>query len=138
MAFSLDGTLLAVGKENGAFICDVQTGTNRREIESWQRADGPVAFSPDERFLLIGGHYGTVGVSDVTSGKLLVVLVNVDSGSDWLVFTPDGRYDGSEGGRKLISFRVLGNSKPVPGEQLAKDYYRPGLLRTILADKPAK
>ncbi len=68
----------------------------------------------------------------------LLSLMTFDGGKDWLVHTPDGRYDGSEGGRKLVTFRVGAEQKLVPGEQLAKEFYRPGLLQQILAAKPAK
>ncbi|MCU0426583.1 MAG: caspase family protein [Candidatus Kapabacteria bacterium] len=56
-------------------------------------------------------------------------LFNFDA-TNWAVTTPDGRFDGSEGGLRYLHF-VVGN-EPIELEQLKERYYEPGLLSKLM------
>ena len=74
---------------------------------------------------------GTVQLRDGPAAKELLRILSIQNGRDWLAFTPDGAYDGSEGGLKYVAFRI--------GETLAVEPptasapRQPGLLGKIWA-----
>ena len=53
------------------------------------------------------------------------------TGADWLVVTPEGLFDGSEGGRQQVIFRVGGGLNVVPVDRFFQDFYRAGLLADL-------
>jgi len=59
------------------------------------------------------------------------VIVEQDWQTDWLMMTPHGLFDGSEGGRKKVMFRVGGGLNVVPVDRFFQDFYYPGLLAAI-------
>ena len=61
-----------------------------------------------------------------------------DGGEDWFAVTPDGRFDGSEGGRRMIGIRVRGGLNVVPVGEGAKEFYRPGLVAAVLSGESPK
>lgn len=73
--FSPDGKTVAVGIRDGSIrLCDVATGAETRRL--FHKDDdklhvGPLAFSPDGRFLVVGGVHlwVTARMWDVTTGK---------------------------------------------------------------------
>src|SRR5204862_1732683 len=56
----------------------------------------------------------------------------------WLVCTPEGLFDGSAGGRNLVSYRVGGGLNVVPVDRFFKDFYRPGLLASVIKGENPK
>ncbi len=68
-------------------------------------------------------------VIDAQNGRDLANLYTLDS-TNWAVTTPDGRFDGSEGGLRYLHF-VVGN-EPIELEQLKERYYEPGLLSKLM------
>jgi WD40 repeat protein len=68
-------------------------------------------------------------VVDISTGRDLCNLYTFDN-ENWAVTTPDGRFDGSEGGLRYLHF-VVGN-EPIELEQLKERYYEPGLLSKLM------
>ena len=84
---------------------------------------------------------GRIKGYNVQSEQLVLRLIHFRETNDWLAFTPDGRYDGTEDARQLVSYRVL--SEPMPElapddkaaekilqqkESVRKAHYSPGLI----------
>src|SRR5712692_4539870 len=62
-----------------------------------------------------------------------------DSSDDWLVFTPDGLFDGSPAAWNQIIWRFNNNTfDHAPVEAFFSDFYYPGLLADIFAGKNPK
>jgi WD40 repeat protein len=132
LAFSADGEkLVSCVSDEPPIIWDVRSGRKIRELGGKRGFVTSAAFSQDGRFVLAGFFDGTCGLWDTAAGTRLPTLVDIDAGKDWLVFAPDGRYDGSDGGRRLAAFRV-GPSEVVVGGETAKEFYTPGLLDQVL------
>jgi len=73
------------------------------EVTGCSRA---VRFTPDGRYVVVGGGDGVTRFHGVDDGQVILSLAlhpNVDA---WLVWTPDGLYDGNEEGiRRILAWR---------------------------------
>jgi hypothetical protein len=67
---------------------------------------------------------------EVATGKLLARIILIEGGSDWIVATPDGRFDGSPMGLKKMHY-VKGR-EIIPLEQLYEGFYTPNLLSEVM------
>ena len=68
------------------------------------------------------------------SGELICALIaNVISG-DWITYTPEGYFNGSEGGIKSF-VHVVDGLKVYPLDQLAEVFFRPDLVAAKIAGK---
>ncbi len=96
-----------------------------------------IAFSPDGKYVVTCSQDKTSKLWDTHSGKELATLLAIDS-SDWVVTTPSGLFDASDGARKLMHYVVdYEAEKIVIGlEQLKARYWQPGLLGSILRLSP--
>lgn len=158
VAFSLDGAQVLTGTTQGHVILwDAATGQKIRifgrrmlwdagELGLLRENDwlsslatvNSVAFSPDGKLILAGA--GTAILWDAVTGEELAQLMTWTSGKDWdwLVVTPTGLFDGSEGGQDKLTIRIPDVREAVtfPGEKKpAKSFpklNRPGLLGALL------
>ncbi|MBZ0290510.1 MAG: WD40 repeat domain-containing protein, partial [Anaerolineae bacterium] len=91
LAFSPDGTQLAVGAETKIDIWDI--GTNR---QVFSLATGPggvtnvLEYSPDGQFIVNGGGVPSLTVWDAKTGQLVNTLPGVGGDSTSANFSPDG------------------------------------------------
>lgn len=138
IAVSADGTLVAAGcADRTAVVADIASG-EKTVLRSHEGPVDAVAFRPDGKLLVTASREdGTARLWDVASGKELARIISVNDRKDWLIFTPDGFYDGSEGGRKLVAFRIGDGLEVQPAEQFSAEFYQPqpGLLGKIWGGK---
>jgi hypothetical protein len=135
VAYSPDGKHILTGSgDRTAKVWDAATGKLRLTLEGHLNRVNSVAYSPDGKSILTGSHDGTIRFWNALSGRELARLVGVDS-DDWLVCTPEGYFDGSEGGRDNVNYRIPGTGQVVPVSRFFQDFYRPGLLPLALAGK---
>ena len=91
-----------------------------------------VAFGPGGHILATGGTDATIKLWDLSSGRHVASLIGIDD-KDWVVVTPDGLFDGTPDGWRLINWRfsrALYDLAPV--EVFFNEFYYPGLLSEIL------
>lgn len=73
---------------------------------------------------------------DTASGRLLTTLMTLppskerEVSTDWLAFTPEGYYDGSEGAKRFIRWRV--GDELFPAERYESTFHRPDLVQKTL------
>ena len=139
LAYHADSARLLAGFRNQiAILYDTKSGTAVCKFRGHTERLGSVAFSPNGRFVLTGSWDGTAIVWDARTGARLLTLISRDAAKTWVVYASDGHYDGSEAGRKLVTFRAGDTDKLFSEEQMGKDFYRPGILGEILNLKRGK
>jgi len=140
LCLSADEHLLAAGYGSKIDIFEVASGKTIRTLPHAGRIES-LSFSPDGRFLVALGENNDKNIWDASSGDKLVTLVNLSGafnsrGSDWLVVTPDGLFDGSPAAWKQILWRFGGNTFDVmPAETYFNEFYYPGLLGEVMSGK---
>jgi WD40 repeat protein len=140
LCLSADARLLAAGYATKIDIFEVTSGRTMRTLPHAGRV-ASLTFSPDGRFLVALGENNDKYIWDASSGEKLATLVNLGGalngrGSDWLVVTPDGLFDGSPSAWKQILWQFGGNTFDVtPAETFFNEFYYPGLLAEVMAGK---
>jgi WD40 repeat protein/uncharacterized caspase-like protein len=140
LAVSRDGRVVAAAHQSKVVLLDAQARRVILEI-SHEGGVAALSFNPDGRLLAALGKDGDAYVFDAHDGQLLVTLISVSaaadaSSGDWLVVTPDGKFDGSPIGWNQILWRFGGNTFNVaPLETFFNEFYYPGLLAEVLAGK---
>ncbi len=140
LCLSADKRLVAAGYASKVDIFEVASGKTIRTLPHAGRIVS-LSFSPDGRFLVALGENNDKYVWDTSTGEKLATLVNLSGalnsrGSDWLVVTPDGLFDGSPTAWKQILWQFGGNTFDVtPAETFFNEFYYPGLLADVMAGK---
>ncbi|HZE62440.1 MAG TPA: caspase family protein, partial [Pyrinomonadaceae bacterium] len=140
ICISADARLLAAGYATKIDIFEVASGKTMRTLPHAGRIVS-LSFNPDGRFLVALGENNDKYIWDASSGEKLATLVNLGGalnsrGSDWLVVTPDGLFDGSPAAWKQILWQFGGNTFDVtPAETFFNEFYYPGLLAEVMTGK---
>lgn len=131
--FSSDGKYLVSGhyfEENTVKVWDFTTG---EELKSFQGHTGKVKsaqFSSDGKNIVSTSDDGSVKIWDVATGKCKVTRYDVPNSNDWIAVTPDGRFDGTDGGMKLLYY--VKDLEVIPLESFYEKFYTPGLVAQIM------
>lgn len=136
VALSGDGRRVLTGSvDQTAILWDAATGQKLQTYQGHTEWVLSVALSGDGRRAWTASGDGTTRLWEAETGKELAALISIDAGQDWLVVTPDGFFDGSPNGTKLVSYRTPGTMTLAPLEQYRKYYYKPGLLAAVWSGK---
>jgi len=125
LAFAPEGTRLVVASDGEAAIWDAKTGLKSVTFLAPGSAQfEQIAWSPDGQRVVSSADDGVMRFWSSSDGRLLASLYILDSGSDWLLVTPDGRLDGSERalvrmvawriGERVVLDRALTRARRVP------------------------
>lgn len=139
LAVSPDGKYLLSGGE-GRFVNLWETATGRliRKFSGNYDDATSVQFTRDGLYAVYAGYDGTVRFWDVQTGAEVITLLNFKDGKNWLVITPDGRFDGTAAAIQQIHY-VQGLTV-IPVESFYDKFYTPNLMARVLgvlaADHP--
>jgi WD40 repeat protein/uncharacterized caspase-like protein len=134
VTFSPDGKTLASGSvDNTIKLWNAASGAEIETLTGHIAGVTSVSFSADGKALASGSSDGKTKIWNVATGKEICSLIALDE-SDWVVTTPDGRFDtnrieDSQGLHWVVSDDPL---KPIPLEVFMRDYYEPQLLPRLL------
>ena len=130
VAFTPDGRRTLTGeREELVMLSDATTGLLARTFVGHTADIVAVIPSADGRTFLSGSRDGTVRLWDLATGRELLTLTTDGSRKTWAVVGPDGLFDGSESGRRALSFRFTKVGAEV--DQFFAECYRPGLLAEV-------
>ena len=99
------------------------------------KRNNPV-FSNDGNKILVLTTDGTLEIYEIKTGKLLVTLVTLNKKKDYVVYSPNGRFDGTEKGMKLLCY--VEGMDIIPLSSLYEQYFTPNLLARIMAGEKFK
>ena len=102
IAYSPDGTQLAVGSSIGIWIYDVQTGEELDLLTGHSFPAWSVSFSPDGTTLASGSRDTTIRLWNTNTGKTIRTLTGHTSGVDSVSFSPDGTTLASGSGDRTV------------------------------------
>jgi WD40 repeat protein len=150
LTFSDDGKHLAAhlgGVSSYLVVWDLETGKYTgpasmkffRTIARVPRTQGKkdyvvlwnVALSGDRKKLWSRGGDGSTLLWDMDNDKEICRLYTFNAGTEWLVVSPEGFFDGSEQGRRLVLFRAPGTLNVADDDAERRRLYRPKLLATL-------
>ncbi|MCK9171596.1 MAG: caspase family protein [Treponema sp.] len=133
LKFSSDGKFIATGNQTGMILLfdSAEFPRNPHIFTGHKGWINSLAFSSDGTRLISGSNDGTVKIWDTTKGNCLVTMLNAKNG-EWLSWTDEGYYTGSEWAAKNLVYFV--NGRDVIGiDQMYDTLYRPDLVAAKLA-----
>lgn len=147
LAFSPDGRWLATGGGVGSLraspaerqikLWDVTSGRELRTLSGHTDRVLDLSLSPNGKQLASVSSDGSTRIWDTQTGQELAVVLSFANGSDWIVVTPDGLFDGSPGAWDRILWRFGNTFDVAPVEAFFNEFYYPDLLGRIFAgDRP--
>jgi WD40 repeat protein len=136
IAYSPNGKQIVSGcMDYNARIWNVETGDELKTLKGHTSIVYSVAYSPDSKWVITGSDDHTSKIWKVETGEEVLTMISFIDGN-WVVYSPDGRFDGSTEGIKLLHF-VIGN-EIIPLESFFEQYFTPGLLGLVLAGEVYK
>ncbi|MDE7226925.1 MAG: caspase family protein [Treponemataceae bacterium] len=127
VAWSPDGKYIASGGYDHMIkIWDAQTGKELRTLSGHFNEVKSVTWSPDGRYIASGSEDGTIKIWDAQNGTLLSTTIN-GKDDEWLTYTPEGFFCGSEWATQNLVYIVDGMDV-IGIDQVYDTYYRPDLV----------
>jgi streptogramin lyase len=132
VAFTPDGRRVITGERQELIqLSDPTTGTTVRQFIGHTADVHSLSVSPDGRMFLSGSKDGMARLWDLATGRELLALSTDAGRRSWAVASPEGIFDASEPGRRLLGFRF---TKPPSPEidRFFEEGFRPGLLTEVV------
>ena len=138
-SFTPDGKTIISGGGNGHLTAYGLDGKKIGDFVGHESDVWAVAPSPDGRYLVSGADDQTVRLWNLKTRELLVTIFRGEDG-EWVVWTPEGFYTGSEGGAKLVGWQINQGpdkaAKYITAGQLRKALFRPDLVTAKILGDP--
>ena len=99
---------------NQVSVWNMKTGKLVGEFQKLVKNIKMVTFSPDERFLITSHQNNKMKVWDMETMELKMTLLFFPKSKSYLVYTPEGKYDGDEDYFYLLNYTKDLNVEPLP------------------------
>ncbi|MEP7195701.1 MAG: caspase family protein [Saprospiraceae bacterium] len=125
VAISQDGKYIASGDNEGKIELHKKDSNSFHLLLGHTSKIFSLSFSADGKYLISASEDETTKLWHVDKSKELATLISIDD-TDWVVTTPHGYFDASEGAMYHMDYVV--GLENIELEQLKERYYEPGLL----------
>jgi WD40 repeat protein len=133
VTFSPDWKFALSGDYDGDVkFWDVDFAQVIKPLQSHKGTITSIRFSGNSLNAISGSLDNTAKIWDLQAGKEKLTLVGIDS-TDWVVLTPDGRFDGSENGINQVFYTIGSTILPLPA--ISEKFKTPGLLAKVMNDE---
>jgi len=113
---------------------DPQTKEQVKDILPDYYEDYEGKLTLDRKLKFKDGKNGSVNIFETTTDKLLASL-NIINGTDWIISTPEGRFDTNKSLDTIAGLHWIVNNEflnPLPLDVFMRQYYEPGLLQRVM------
>ena len=132
VCYSPDGAYLASGSWDRTIkIWKVATGECINTLTGHTGWINSVCYSPDGACLVSSSNDRTIKFWDASTGELLVTTFNLED-DEWLTYTPEGFFAGSEWATKNL-VHIVDGMRTVGIDQVFDSLYRPDLVSAKLS-----
>jgi WD40 repeat protein len=137
VVFSKEGNLLfSGGRDKTVRVWNFLADREEKTLSDHTGTIYSLTFSDNGKWLVSGSEDGSNVIWQKESAKKVATLLSLRESNDWLVASPDGSFDGSPDAWNRILWRFEQNTFNVsPVEVFFDEFFRPGLLADLLADK---
>jgi len=133
VSYSRDGTYLASGSWDRTIkLWKVATGECIKTLAGHTDLVNSVCYSPDGNRITSVSYDQTIKFWDASTGALLATTFNLKEGEEWLTYTPEGFFAGSEWATKNL-VHIVDGMKTVGIDQMYDSLYRPDLVSAKLS-----
>jgi WD40 repeat protein/serine/threonine protein kinase len=132
VALSKGGKYVVTGSEDMTAILWESPGG--KKLQTFVGHSGGVtssALSEDGKHLWTASSDGSTRLWNPTTGQERCRLFSFDGGTDWLVVTPEGFFDGSPEALRLVAHRDPDTLKLLDDDATRRRFHRPGLLAQV-------
>ncbi|HPS05867.1 MAG TPA: caspase family protein, partial [Tenuifilaceae bacterium] len=112
-------------------LWDFESGQLIRIFEGHTGGVKSVQFSPDGKYIVSASADGSIKLWDIATGECLITRYDVPNSDDWVAVTPDGRFDGTDAGMKLLYY--VKDLEVIPLESFYERFYTPGLAARVFS-----
>ena len=132
VSYSRNGTYLASSSWDRTIkLWKVVTGECIKTLAGHTGWVKSVCYSPDGTYLASGSNDNTIKFWDASTGELLATTFCLD-GDEWLTYTPEGFFAGSEWATKNL-VHIVDGMKTIGIDQMYDSLYRPDLVSAKLS-----
>ena len=134
VSFSADGKFLISGhywNEYDIKIWDFASGKLVNTLSGHMGGVVSTRFSDNGKYVVSSSDDGSVKIWDAFTGQCLVTRYDVPNSSDWVAVSADGRFDGTDGGMKLLYY--VKDLQIIPLESFYEKFFTPGLVAQIMS-----
>ncbi|MGA2640336.1 MAG: caspase family protein [Spirochaetia bacterium] len=127
VAFSPDGRTIVSGSSEDVMLWDASSGRELATLKGHEQWVPAVSFSPDASRLYSGSEDGTLRCWSVADRRLLYSALYSRDGKDWLAWTQEGFFAGTDwASRNLL--HIVDGMRAIGIDQVYEVYYRPDLV----------
>ena len=132
VSFSPDGKYLASSSQDNTIkLWEVESGKCIKTLTGHTEHICYVCYSPDGKCITSVSNDQTIKFWDASTGELLATTFNLKD-DEWLTYTPEGFFAGSEWATKNL-VHIVDGMKTVGIDQLYDSLYRPDLVSAKLS-----
>ena len=131
LAFSPDDKYIVSAHGKDIKVWSISNGGAVRTMTGHKNEIRALNFSEKGDMIISGDKSGAVKIWNAKTGELMITVYGLSYTEDWVAVTPDGRFDGTEEGIKILHY--VNKNKIIPLESFFNKFYTPKLYERIMS-----